>query len=179
MKRTGPPEVETVEAIRDWFASDPSRMTMMAARKFEVPEQEVVEALVGHWPITRLRPGTFPAILEDFQALGPMRVFVRSKAAIMEAVGQFGGLSESGPFLNVQTETLDMHILKDQVARAYAIEKIGHDSTINTYSFQFFDPDGNAAFKAFLWDGYPDLPAPLIEQFHTLARAYRQTESAG
>ena len=30
-------------------------MTMMAARKFTVPEQTIVEALVGPWPIVRLR----------------------------------------------------------------------------------------------------------------------------
>lgn len=168
------PGAEMAELIRDWFSKDPSRMTMMAARKFEVPEQVVIEALIDHWPITRLREGTFPSILESFQALGPMRVFVRSRAAIMESVGCFGGLSESGPFINVQTETLDMHILRDQVTAAYAIEKIGHDSTIRTYSFQFFDPLGDAAFKAFLWDGYPDLAEPLIESFRTLARDFEE-----
>ncbi len=172
MQRALDPNTETIELIRDWFSKDPSRMTMMAARKFEVPEQVVVEALIDHWPITRLREGTFPAILENFQTLGPMRVFVRSRAAIMESVGHFGGLSESGPFINVQTETLDMHILQDQVAAAYAIEKIGHDSTIKTYSFQFFDPQGDAAFKAFLWEGYPDLADSLIERFQSLVREF-------
>ena len=50
-------EADPGEAIRDYFRADRSRMTMMAARKFGVPERSVVEALVGQWPIVRLRDG--------------------------------------------------------------------------------------------------------------------------
>ena len=57
-------------------------------------------------------------------SLGTMRVFVRSKAAIIEAVGVFGGYSETGPFFNVQTDSLDMHIFPAEITSIYAVEKL-------------------------------------------------------
>lgn len=161
---------DVAETVRDYFRDDRSRMTMMAARKFGVPEQSVVEALVGQWPIVRLRDGVFRELLESLPDLGTMRVFVRSRAAVIESVGTFGGFSETGPFTNVQTDTLDMHILHDQVGAIFAVEKWGHDTTTATYSFQFFDQSGDAAFKAFLWENFPEVPSARIEAFHALAR---------
>jgi putative hemin transport protein len=156
-------------SIQDYFQADPSRMTMMAARKFDVPEQAVVEALREHWPIVRLRDGVFRELMEALPILGLMRVFVRSRAAVIESVGTFGGLSESGPFFNVQTETLDMHILHAEIAAIYAVRKVGHDSDFVTHSFQFFDRRGDAAFKAFLWEDFPKVPPATVEAFHDLA----------
>ena len=163
---TSPP----IEAIRDWYAQDPSRMTMMGARKFGVPEGVVVEALAERWPIDRLRDGCFEELLEGLVGLGLMRVFVRSRAAVIESVGHFGGFSESGPFFNVQTETLDMHILRAEIGAIYAVRKTGHDSTFATHSFQFFDHAGDAAFKAFLWEDFPAVPADRVAAFEGLAR---------
>jgi putative hemin transport protein len=160
------------EAVRLWFREDPSRMTMMAARKFGLPEQAVVDSLVGQWPITRLRDDVFSELMEALPSLGTMRVFVRSKAAVIEAVGLFGGYSESGPFFNVQTDTLDMHILFAEIASIYAVEKRGHDSDFVTHSFQFFDKQGDAGFKAFLWENFPAVPAARIESFHELATRF-------
>lgn len=168
---------ELAESIRDYFRTDRSRMTMMAARKFGVPEQRVVEALVGQWPVTRLRDGVFNELMESLPALGTMRVFVRSRAAVIESVGVFGGFSESGPFFNVQTDTLDMHILHEEVAAIYAVEKWGHDTQFATYSFQFFDRSGDAGFKAFLWENFPDLPAEHIATFHELTRRFSRVGS--
>lgn len=162
------PDTALRATIREYFERDRARMTMMAARKFAIPEQTVVEALVGLWPVTRLRDGSFRALVEALPALGIMRVFVRSKAAVIESVGTFGGFSEAGPFFNVQTDTLDMHILRDEIGAVFAVEKWGHDTTITTYSFQFFDRGGDAAFKAFLWDDFPNVPAARIEAFHAL-----------
>jgi putative hemin transport protein len=160
--------------IRDYFRDDRSRMTMMAARTLDVPEQTVVEALVGVWPIVRLGAGVFRALMEALPSLGTMRVFVRSRAAIIESVGTFGGFSETGPFFNVQTETLDMHILHDEIGAIFAVEKWGHDTQFATHSFQFFDHAGNAAFKAFLWEDFPNVPAPRIEEFRRLTRRFSQ-----
>jgi putative hemin transport protein len=168
---TGPADDRT-EAIRDYFRGDGSRMTMTAARKFGVPERVVVEALVGHWPIVPLHAGSFRELVEALPSLGPMRVFVRSRAAVLEAVGTFGGFSETGPFFNVQTETLDMHILPEEVAAAYSVEKVGHDTTFVTHSFQFFDREGDAAFKAFLWDDFPNVPAHRVAAFRDLTRRF-------
>jgi putative hemin transport protein len=170
-----PADDALADSIRAYFEGDRSRMTMMAARKFAVPEQAVVEALVGHWPIVRLRDGAFGALMDALPDLGTMRVFVRSKAAIIESVGQFGGYSESGPFFNVQTDTLDMHIFPAEIHAIYAVEKWGHDTELATHSFQLFDHAGNAAFKAFLWEDFPDVPPPRIEAFHTLARRLSQS----
>jgi putative hemin transport protein len=161
---------DVADEVRAWFRRDPSRMTMMAARKFAVPERAVLEALVGLWPIVRLRDGSFRELMDDLPGLGPMRVFVRSKAAVIESVGTFGGFSESGPFFNVQTDTLDMHILHDEIDAIYAVQKTGHDSNFATHSFQFFDRAGDAAFKAFLWEDFPDVPAPRVESFQAIAR---------
>jgi putative hemin transport protein len=163
-----------VEAIRGYFDTDRSRLTMMAARHFGVPEQTVVDALVGHWPIVRLRDGVFRELVEALPGLGTLRVFVRSRAAVMETVGVFGGLSETGPFLNVQTETLDMHLLPDEVAFVYAVEKIGHDSDNVTHSFQFFDRQGDAGFKVFLWENFPKVPPDRVAAFRELIERFAE-----
>ena len=165
-------DAEIVESIRAYFHEDRSRMTMMAARKFGVPEQQVVETLVDQWPIVRLGEGSFRPLLESLADLGPMRVFVRSRAAVIEAVGIFGGLSETGPFLNVQTDTLDMHIMHEEIGAIFAVEKWGHDTEFVTHSFQFFDRSGDAAFKAFVWDGFPNVPAERIETFRKLTQQF-------
>ncbi|HEU5117510.1 MAG TPA: ChuX/HutX family heme-like substrate-binding protein [Isosphaeraceae bacterium] len=162
----------TRDAIRDYFREDRSRMTMMAARKFSVPEQAVLDALVDSWPVTPLRPGAFSPLLHALPDLGLMRVFVRSRAAVIESVGVFGGFSETGPFFNVQTETLDMHILFEEIGAIYAVEKQGHDSNFATHSFQFFDHQGDAAFKAFLWEDFPNVPEARITAFHNLVRTF-------
>jgi putative hemin transport protein len=146
-------------------------MTMMAARKFSLPEQAILDLLAGaSWPITRLRDDAFHDVMTALPNMGLMRVFVRSKAAIIESVGTFGGYSETGPFFNVQTDTLDMHILLAEVGSIYAVQKRGHDSDVVTYSFQFFDHQGDAAFKVFLWDDFPRVPSARVEAFSALAQ---------
>jgi putative hemin transport protein len=166
------PTADLADTIRDYFREDRSRMTMMAARNYGVAEQVVVEALAGQWPIVRLRDGVFRELLEALSELGTMRVFVRSRAAVIESVGTFGGFSETGPFFNVQTDTLDMHILHAEIGAVFAVEKWGHDTTTATYSFQFFDRSGDAAFKAFVWENFPDVPPATIEAFHGLATRF-------
>ncbi len=165
---------ELTESIRGYFADDSSRMTMMAARKFAVPEQAVVDALVGHWPVVRLRPGVFRELVESLPKLGLMRVFVRSRAAVIESVGEFGGFSETGPFFNVQTDTLDMHIMHAEIGPIYSVRKVGHDSDFITHSFQFFDHQGDAAFKAFLWEDYPKVPPHRVEAFEELTARFAE-----
>ena len=172
------PGVALTEAIRAYFRDDRSRMTMMAARRFLVPERSVLDALGGEMPVVRLRDGAFRELMECLPGLGTVRVFVRSRAAVIESVGTFGGYSESGPFFNVQTDTLDMHILHAEVAAAYSVEKLGHDSANATYSVQFFDHAGDAAFKVFLWEDFPNVPAPRIEAFRSLTQRYAAPASA-
>ncbi len=99
-------------------------------------------------------------------------MLVSPGSAPIEVDGQFGGFSTTGEFFNVQTDTLDMHILHEEIAAVFAVEKWGHDTTTATYSFQFFDRSGDAAFKAFLWESFPDVPAGIIESFHALAKQF-------
>ncbi len=169
---------DVLESIRGYFREDRSRMTMMAARKFKVSERSVVDALVGQWPIVRLRVDAFRDLMKALPDLGLMRVFVRSRAAVIESVGVFGGFSDAGPFFNVQTETLDMHILHAEIAAVYSVEKVGHDSNFVTHSFQFFDHSGDAAFKAFLWENFPDVPAERVSAFHDLTRRFAALDEA-
>jgi putative hemin transport protein len=164
---------DTRADILAYFAEDRSRMTMMAARKFGVPEQAVLESLEGIWPVTRLADGSFSPLIHALPELGLMRVFVRSRAAVIESVGVFGGFSEAGPFFNVQTESLDMHILFEEIGAIFAVEKQGQDSTFATHSFQFFDRAGDAAFKAFLWEDFPSVPPGRIAAFHALVERFR------
>jgi putative hemin transport protein len=174
MEAVPTPDADRAESILAYFREDRSRMTMMAARKFGVPEQAVVGALRGAgWPIARLRDDAFGPLMEALPGLGPLRVFVRSKAAVMEVVGTFGGFSETGPFFNVQTDTIDMHILRDEVASIYAVEKVGHDTDIVTFSFQFFDRNGDSGFKVFLWDGFPKVPESCIASYRGLVASLK------
>ena len=174
MDAKSPPDApaDLAGSIRAYFQDDPSRMTMMAARKFAVPEQAVVDALVGQWPIVRLLDDSFRDLMGCLPTLGVMRVFVRSRAAVIESVGEFGGFSETGPFFNVQTDTLDMHILHAEIGPIYSIRKVGHDSDFVTHSFQFFDRSGDAAFKAFLWEDFPKVPPHRVEAFQELTRRF-------
>src|SRR5690242_14841318 len=166
------PPADLADPIRDYVRGERSRMTILAARKFGVAEQVVVEPPVGHWPIVRLREGAFRELMEALPELGTMRVFVRSRAAVIESVGTFGGFSETGPFFNVQTDTLDMHILHAEVDAVFSVEKVGHDSSFVTHSFQFFDRSGDAAFKAFLWENFPDVPPARVAAFRELTERF-------
>src|SRR4029077_2982367 len=95
-------------------------------RKFQVSEQSVLEALVGQWPVVRLKEGVFRELMDALPWLRPARVLVRSPGGVIESVGTFGGYSETGPFFNVQTDTLDMHILPDEIGSIFAVAKGGH-----------------------------------------------------
>lgn len=161
------------ESIRGYFREDRSRMTMMAARRFQVPERVVLDSLTGDWPVVRLREGVFRELMDELPGLGLARVFVRSRAAVIESVGTFGGYSDAGPFFNVQTDTLDMHILHAEIASVYSVVKDGHDAAGVTHSFQFFDHVGDAAFKVYLWENFPDVPAARVEAFQGLTLRFR------
>ncbi len=140
------------ESIRAYFREDRSRMTMMAARKFEVPEQRVVEALICDLPIVRLRGDAFRTLMEALPALGTMRVFVRSKAAVIEAVEDVPAVSPGDRTVFQRPDRHARHAYPPRRARRHLRRrgKWGHDTTITTHSFQFFDHEGNAApSKAF------------------------------
>jgi putative heme iron utilization protein len=100
-------------------------------------------------------------------------VLVSSGAATVEVVGEFGGFSTVGEYFNVQTATLDMHIRWGELAAIFGVEKPGHMNGPTTYSLQFFDRTGAAAFKVFLNFGETTPPDRLL-LFRRLVETYRR-----
>jgi putative hemin transport protein len=108
-------------------------------------------------------------------------VLVSNGAATVEVAGQFGGFSTAGEFFNVQTATLDMHVRWPELAAAFAVEKPGHLNGPATYSLQFFDRAGAAAFKVFLNFGAA-IPPDRLALFRRLVETHRRPagpESSG
>lgn len=168
--------VSKSEEIREWFRADPSRMTMVASRHFKVPEAEVVEALVNEWPITKLSAEAFRDIMEGLKQVGLVRIFVRSRAAVMECDGNLGEakFSNSGQFFNIDGGGLDMHIMPAEIHQAFAIEKKSHmNPNDHTYSIQFFDKQGDSALKIFLWQDFPKIPAASVAAFGRVVEQFK------
>jgi putative hemin transport protein len=164
---------ETVQRIRDAVSKNPSGMTLQLARELDVPEVEVIRHLPDNRAI-ELDVARWEELIRSFAALGPMHVLVSNGGATLEAVGEFGNFSTWGEFFNVQTKSLDMHIRWPQLAAAFAVEKPGHMNGVNTYSFQFYDKAGCAAFKAFLGFG-SQAPGPeRSAEFARLRDAFRK-----
>lgn len=164
------------EEIREWFRKDPSRMTMVASRHFEVPEGEVINALIKEWPITALAAESFEDIMNALKAVGLVRIFVRSRAAVMECDGNLGEakFSKSGPFFNVDGGGLDMHIMPAEIRSVYAVEKKSHmNPEDHTYSLQFFDKQGDSALKIFLWQDFPKTPKAAVDAYREIVEKYK------
>lgn len=175
-------EETKAEEIREWFRKDPSRMTMIAARHFGVAESDVVGALVNEWPVTELRVDAFREIMEDLQKVGLVRIFVRSRAAVMEVDGNLGEAkySNTGPFFNIDGGGIDMHIMHKEITRAFALEKKSHmNPEDNTYSIQFYDGNGDSAFKVFIWQDFPKTPEASVKVYRELVEKTALKEAAG
>ncbi|MCC7146786.1 MAG: hypothetical protein IT443_10095 [Phycisphaeraceae bacterium] len=138
--------------IREAFLKNPSQMTVVLARQLGVPEVEVVDA-VGPEMSTELDAGRWEEILRSFEELGQVHVICSNSSVTLEVFGQFGNFSTWGDFFNVQSKTLDMHLRPRTLARVFAVEKPSHMDGVSTLSFQFFNQQGEAAFKVFLTFG--------------------------
>src|SRR6202034_2472901 len=145
------------DLIRAAVEKNPRKMTLQLARDLGVPEVEVIRAFPVN-RVTELDVARWEELLRSLEALGSVLVLVSNGATTIEVSGQFGGFSTAGEFFNVQTDTLDMHIRRQQLAAAFAVEKPGHMDGMATRSFQFFDKMGAAAFKVFLNFGGPIPP---------------------
>jgi putative heme iron utilization protein len=139
----------TQEEIRRAVTANPRKMTLQLARDLGVPEVEVIRAFPDD-RATELDIDRWEELIRGFKDLGVVRVIVSNGSVTTELEGQFGGFSTAGPFFNVQTDTLDMHIRWEELGAAFAVQKPGHLDGINTLSFQFYDRTGSAAFKVFL-----------------------------
>jgi len=145
------------DRIRAAVEKDPRKMTLQLARDLGVPEVEVIRAFPAD-RVTELDVGRWEELLRSLEPFGAVRVLVSNGAATIEVDGQFGGLSTTGEFFNVQTDSLDMHIRWRELGAVFAVEKPGHMDGMATRSIQFFDQTGAAAFKVFLNFGGPIAP---------------------
>ena len=148
---------QQADRIRAAVEKNPRKMTLQLARDLGVPEVEVIRAFPSD-RVTELDIARWEEFLRSLGVFGNVRVLVSNGAATIEVDGQFGGFSTAGEFVNVQTDTLDMHIRWRELAAAFAVEKPGHMDGMATRSFQFFDHAGAAAFKVFLNFGGPISP---------------------
>ena len=147
-------------------------MTMQIARELGVPEADVVAAIPGGRAI-ELDVARWEELVRSFEALGKVHVICSNGAATLEAHGQFGKFSTWGGFFNVQTPSLDMHIRFQRLGRIFAVRKPGHFDGAETLSFQFFDAEGNSAFKVFLTFGGRAPTPEEIARFDKLNARFR------
>ena len=158
--------------VREYFQRRPAAMTLMAAEELGVPEGDVLE-IQGAVP---LRADALEAMLAEIAGWGRCHVIVSNRGATLEARGEFGGFSKRGPFLNVETPTLDMHLRPGGIARAFCFDKKGHMDGKAIHTVQFFDAQGASVFKVVLIrdeaaGGYTPAQEAAFEAFrgrHTL-----------
>ncbi|MEX1249028.1 MAG: ChuX/HutX family heme-like substrate-binding protein [Anaerolineales bacterium] len=140
-------EIERAAAIRETFDRDRKQMVLLLARQLGVPEGDVVRAMPDEL-VDELDFSQWLEIMRAFESLGEVHVIVSNGATTLECAGQFGKFSTSQGFFNVQTKSLDMHIRSQALASVFAVRKPSHTDGKEALSFQFFDNQGNAAFKA-------------------------------
>jgi putative heme iron utilization protein len=146
------PAAALAEKVRRHVAENPRAMTLELARRLGVPELEIIRAQLPECG-RELNAARFAEIVERLAGLGRCQVIVSNSGCTMESFGVFGGVSSTGPFLNVQTEGLDMHIRKDAIRAAVCFDKPGHLDGVLRHSVQFYGADGAAVFKAFVQPG--------------------------
>ena len=129
--------------VAAYFQRRPAAMTMVAAQELGVPEVEVLRALGA----AELRAEALEEILGELAGWGRCHVIVSNRGATLEAYGTFGGFSRKGPFLNVETETLDMHLRPAAIRAAFCLDKRGHRDAQPIHTVQFYDDRGDAVLK--------------------------------
>ncbi len=163
---------ERVQQIREAFNVNRSKMTVVLARELGVPEAEVIRALPDGLSV-ELDITKWEDILRSFEALASVHVIATNAACTLEVFGQFGNFSLTGPYFNVQTKSLDMHIRHGGLRAVFAVKKPGHMDGVNTLSFQFFDERGSSAFKVFLTFGGDAPPPEKVAQFEAIRDRFK------
>ena len=161
------------KAILEAYNRDRSQMTLMLAHQLKINEVEIVRALeddVTH----ELDFSRWEEIIRAFEPLGNVHVIVSNGATTIEVSGQFGKFTNSDGFLNVRTQSLDMHIRSWELASVFAFRKPSHLDGHETLSFQFFDRRGNAAFKVFLNFGGKAPASELVTTYNTLIEKFKK-----
>lgn len=158
---------ELLEKVRAALERTPNTMTLQLSRNFQAPEADVVRCLPEGWA-TELDVTRWEPLIRKLADLGEMHVIVTNGAATLESVGRFGGFSTWDEFFNVQTKTLDMHIRWPNLGSAFAVAKPSHMTGLKTLSVQFFDKEGQAAFKAFLSFGATEPKPEVLSHFEAI-----------
>jgi putative heme iron utilization protein len=162
---------ERVIAIRDAYNTDRSQMTLMLAHQLRVPEVDILRALEGD-TARELDFSRWEEIIRAFEPLGDVTVIVSNGSTTIEVFGQFGKFNNAQGFLNIRTDSLDMHIRGWELGSVFAFRKPSHLDKHESLSFQFFDRRGASAFKVFLNFGGKD-PAPeLVEKYNDLIEKF-------
>lgn len=162
---------ERLGAIREAYNADRSQMTLMLAYQLRVPEVEILRALEGD-TARELDGSRWEEIVRAFEPLGEVTVIVSNGAATVEVFGQFGKFFNKDGFLNIRTETLDMHIRGWELASVFAFTKPSHLDKHESLSFQFFDKRGAAAFKVFLNFGGSEPTLELKRTYNELIERF-------
>jgi len=159
--------------IHEALKVDPNKMTSQLARELNVAEGEVVRHLPENRSV-ELDLARWEELIRKFEALGKVHVIVNTGVVVLEAFGQFGNFSKTGPFFNVQTSSLDMHIRYGEFGSIFTVEKPSHMDGVNTLSVQFYTKAGHSAFKVFLTFGSKAPPPERIEQFNAIRDGFRK-----
>lgn len=146
------PRSQRLEAARKSYEQDRSQMTSVLARQYGLSEAEIVGILPPE-QVAPLDVTQWETIIRSFEEVGNVHVIMSNTSGVLEVFGQFGNFSRTGPFFNVQTKSIDMHLRPDTLAHVFAIEKPGHMDGVSTLSIQFFNHEGSAAFKVFFTFG--------------------------
>ena len=166
---------ERVQAIRDAYNTDRSQMTLMLAHQLKIQEVEILRALQGDTAY-ELDSSRWEEIIRAFEPLGDVTVIVSNGATTIEVSGQFGKFFNKDGFLNIRTDSLDMHIRGWELASVFAFKKPSHLDKHESLSFQFYDRRGNSAFKVFLNFGGA-APAPeLVEKYKEFIETFKKPE---
>lgn len=164
---------DTAARVREAFNRNRRKMTPQLAEELGVSERDVVRYLPDDLS-AELDLARLEALVTRFETLGEVRVLTNNGTATLEVLGKFGGYSHWGPYFNVQTESLDMHIRLDRIAAAFAVVKPSHMDGHNTLSFQFFDAEGKNAFKVFVSFGGDDPGELQVARFLSLREEFRK-----
>lgn len=162
---------ERIKFIQDAFNEDRTQMTLMLARKLNIPEIDVIRALEGDLA-RELDFTRWEELIRSFESLGNVHVIVSNGAVTLEAFGQFGKFSNTEGFFNIQSKSLDMHIRSWELASIFAFRKPSHVDGREALSFQFFDLRGAAAFKVFLTFGGHDPSLELMQKYNELIERF-------
>jgi putative heme iron utilization protein len=169
-------DTETARRVREAFNRNRRKMTPMIAEELGVSECDVIRHLPDELSV-ELDLEQWEQIILSFESLGDLHVITNNGTVTLEAFGKFGNFSKWGPYFNVQTKSLDMHIRHERIGAVFAVVKPSHMDGHETLSFQFFDIRGQAAFKVFLSFGSRAPSAERRSEFEAIRDRFR-TSSA-